>query len=73
LGFTALSIILGAWLDGRAHWRPGRWMLAAGTVAWCAIALVGLASIGLLMVPTGGLAVAATLTVGSRRHQPSGA
>jgi hypothetical protein len=73
VGFTALSIILGAWLDGWAHWRPGRWLLVAGTVVWCAIAFVGLASIGLLMVPTCGLAVAAALTARSPGKQPSGA
>jgi len=42
-------------------------------VVWCAIAFVGLASIGLLMVPTGGLAVAAALTARSQGKQPSGA
>jgi hypothetical protein len=71
LGFTALSIVLGAWLDGRAHWRPRRWLLGAGTVVWCAIAFVGLASIGLMMVPTGVLAVAATLAARRRRPQVS--
>jgi hypothetical protein len=73
LGFAALSIILGAWLDGRAHWRPGRWLLGAGTVVWCAIVFVGLASIGLFMVPTGVLAVAAALAARRRRPQVSGA
>ncbi len=65
LAAVGVGIAVGGVLHGWRGMSSARGLLIGFTVLWCVMSVIGLASIGMFMLPTAGLAVAAVIS-GSR-------